>query len=208
MENEFGKIYKGEEYVFEESLMVLETNLLKLHRQYPSSDSRRLREAIALTLFTIRENCSGEEFNTDNFRNENNERLEQALLTAFDPFSNMLIWDTCVKKFGLDFTNKNLLWEFYFEPVICILRIKDSIDLWEKNRGPNGYFEFLEDIIGRTVSGNELNYFLPNYFDLLAAGRKIKAEKKQEKKEKKLEQKEEKKIEREKRSGLMRFWPF
>ena len=92
MENEFGKICKGKEYVFEESLMVLETNLLKIHRQYPSSDSRRLREAVALTLFTIRENYSGEEFNTDNFRNENNERLEQALLTAFDPFSNMLIW--------------------------------------------------------------------------------------------------------------------
>lgn len=78
----------------------------------------------------------------------------------------------------------------------------------EKNRGPNGYFEFWEDIIGKAVSDNELNYFLPEHSDLLAAERKIKAEKKQEKKEKTLKQKEEKRMQRKERSGLMRFWPF
>ncbi len=74
----------------------------------------------------------------------------------------------------------------------------------EKNRGPNGYFEFLENIIGKAVSDNELNYFLPEYSDLLVAGRKIKAEKK----EKTLKQKEEKRMQRKERLGLMRFWPF
>lgn len=204
MENEFGKIYKGEEYLFSENLFILESNLLKIHRKYPSSNSRRLREAIALTLFTVKANYTGEEFCTDNFRNENNERLEQVLLKTFDPFSNTLIWDICVSQCGLDFTNQQLLWEFYIEPVLCILRIKNSIDTWEKKRGPNGYFEFLEDVIGKTVSGNELDYILPEYPALLEAGKKLKAEKRIEKKQQKAEKKEQKK----ERSGLLRFWPF
>lgn len=208
MENEFGKIYKGGERPFEKSLFILEGNLLKTHRKYPSSDSRRLREAIALTLFTIKENCSDEKFNTDNFRNDDNERLEQVLLKSFDPFSNTLIWDICVNQCGLKFTNKELLWEYYYEPVICILRIKESVDMWEKNMGPNGYFNFLEDVIGDIVSGDELDYMLPEYQVLLEAGRILRKEEKIEKKKEKIENREENKKKKKERSGLMKLWPF
>lgn len=36
-------------------LFPLEENVLKMHREYPASDSRRLREAIALVLFDTKE---------------------------------------------------------------------------------------------------------------------------------------------------------
>lgn len=62
--------------------------MLKTHRQYTASNSRHLREAIALVLFDIKEKCTGETTATDNFRNEDNEKLEKALLMAFDPYTN------------------------------------------------------------------------------------------------------------------------
>ena len=88
MEKEFGKIRKGEEDVYSILLLPLEGNVLKIHRKSPSSNSRRLREAIALVLFDIKEKCTGEVIDTERFRNEDNEKLEKALLMAFDPYTN------------------------------------------------------------------------------------------------------------------------
>ena len=56
MEKEFGKIDKGEEEFHTMMFFTIESNLLKIHRQYPTSNSRRLKEAIALALFDIRTN--------------------------------------------------------------------------------------------------------------------------------------------------------
>ena len=53
MEKEFGKIQKGEEGVYSMLLLPLEGNALKVRRKAPLSNSRRLREAIALVLFDI-----------------------------------------------------------------------------------------------------------------------------------------------------------
>lgn len=66
----------------------MEGNALKTHREFPSSNSRRLKEAIALVLFDIKERCTGEAIDTEKFRNEENEKLEKALLMAFDPYTN------------------------------------------------------------------------------------------------------------------------
>lgn len=33
---------------------------------------------------------------------------------------------------------------YYAEPVICLLRIKESIDTWIKRNGSDGYFDFIE----------------------------------------------------------------
>lgn len=39
---------------------------------------------------------------------------------------------------------KEALYEYYRIPSICLLRMKDSINLWEKRLGANGYFDFIE----------------------------------------------------------------
>lgn len=88
MEKEYGKIAKGDEDFHTINIFAMESNLLKVHRKFPSSNSRRLLEAIALVLFDIKSRCTGETFELDSFRNEDNARLEHALLMAFDPFTN------------------------------------------------------------------------------------------------------------------------
>ncbi len=72
----------------------MESNVLKIHRRFPALSSRRLREAIALTLFDIKDKCSGNVSDTGKFRNEENERLEKALLMAFDPYTNENVMNT------------------------------------------------------------------------------------------------------------------
>ena len=84
MEREFGKIRKGEEETYAMLLLPMEGNVLKIHREFPESNSRRLREAIALALFDIKGNYSREKYDTDNFRNKENERLERGSLGS-DP---------------------------------------------------------------------------------------------------------------------------
>ena len=144
MEREFGKIRKGEEETYAMLLLPMEGNVLKIHREYPGANSRRLREAIALALFDVKVNYSGEEYDTGKFRNRENEMLERALLMAFDPYTNHEIMEQ-VK-------------EYYKFPVMCLLRIKESIDTWEKRSGSDGYFDFIEGYMGREITGNEMNF--------------------------------------------------
>lgn len=56
MEREFGKIRKGEEETYALLLLPMEGNVLKIHREFPESNSHRLREAIGLALFAVKGN--------------------------------------------------------------------------------------------------------------------------------------------------------
>lgn len=150
MAKEFGRIGKGEEDPHAMLLFALETNAMKVHRAHPSSNSRRLREAIGLVLFDIKDRLDGGNSDTDNIRNEDNERLEKALLIAFDPFFDA---ESQTPPGEMDAEE---LHEYYREPVMCLLRIKDSIDLWEKNRGSDGYFDFLEGYMGAEIRGDKM----------------------------------------------------
>ena len=59
---------------------------------------------------------------------------------------------------SIDLENTDDLHNFYQEPVICILRIKESIDTWEKNLGANGYFEFIEKFMGNKITDDKMNF--------------------------------------------------
>lgn len=158
MEKEFGRIRKGEEDVYSMLLFPLEGNVLKIHRESHSSNSRRLREAIALVLFYIKEKCTGEAADTEKFRNEENEKLEKALLMAFDPYTNENIMELIVQQNKSSELTHEMLKGYYKLPVMCLLRIKDSIDTWEKRSGSNGYFDFIESYMGSQIKGSEMNY--------------------------------------------------
>ncbi len=158
MEKEFGKIDKGEEELHTTMFFTIESNLLKIHRQYPTSNSRRLKEAIALALFDIKSRCTNESFALDAFRNEDNERLEQAVLMAFDPFTNEEIRTFIDDETDIDLTDPDTLHDLYTEAVLCLLRIRESVETWEKRMGSNGYFEFAESYMGPQVEGDEMAY--------------------------------------------------
>ena len=158
MEREFGKIRNGEEETYAMLLLPMEGNALKIHRQFPESNSRRLREAIALVLFDVKGNYSGEKYDTGKFRNAENERLEKALLMAFDPYTNNEIMELLKEQFQVNMLSQEQVKEYYKIPVICLLRIKKSIDTWEKHSGSNGYFDFIEGYMGSKINGNDMNF--------------------------------------------------
>ena len=158
MEKEFGKIRKGEEDVYSMLLLPLEGNVLKIHREFPLSNSRRLREAIALALFDIKGKCSGETADTGKFRNEDNEKLEKALLMAFDPYTNMEVMELLKQQTQTGEITLEMLKSYYKIPVMCLLRIKDSIDTWEKQSGSDGYFNFIESYMGSQIKGSEMKF--------------------------------------------------
>lgn len=133
---------------------------MKAHREFPSSNSRRLREAIALVLFDIKERCTGEKADTGKFRNEDNEKLEKALLMAFDPYTNAEVMELLKQQEKTEKLSREMLKNYYKLPVMCLLRVKDSIDTWEKRSGANGYFEFIESYMGSQIKGSEMNFTL------------------------------------------------
>lgn len=153
MEKEFGKIKKGEEEVYAMLLFPMESNALKVYRANPKSNSRRMREAIALVLYDIKGRYMNETYDVAVFRDEDNSHLEKALLMAFDPFTN----DEIKMVLG-DQLKPEQLREYYKKPIICLLRIKDSIDTWEKQAGANGYFEFIEQYMGSQINGSEMKF--------------------------------------------------
>lgn len=152
MEKEYGKIRKGEEESYAMMLFPMEGNVLKVHRAHPKSNSRRLREAIGLVLFDIKEHVTGESADTERFRNEDNGRLEKALLMSFDPFTNEDVLEV------LGQMDAEQLHEYYKEPVVCLLRIKDSVDTWEKRGGSDGYFTFIEQYMGAKINDDKMNF--------------------------------------------------
>lgn len=154
MEREFGKIRKGEEDAHMMMLFPMEGNMLKVHRAHPESNGRRAIEAIVITLFQIQSYLSDDEYNLDSFRSAENERLVQALLMAFDPFTNRDI-RTALEKASFDLSSTEALKELYGEPVRCLLKIKDSVELWSRERGQDGYFRFIENTIGTTVKRDQ-----------------------------------------------------
>ncbi len=158
MEKEFGTIERGEEDLHTMMFYPLESNLLKTHRQYPSSNSRRLREAIGLVFYDIKSRYTGESYSLDNIRDKENARLEYALLMAFDPFTNEELRAVLTNQLHMDLTDRSLLYDYYAEPITCLVRLKESVDTWEKRLGSNGYFEFAESYIGAQITGDELIY--------------------------------------------------
>lgn len=165
MEKEFGKIKSGDEEAHAMILLAIEGNALKMHRKYPASNSRRFREAIALALFKIKGYYTASSYDTDKFRDVGNDRLEYALLMAFDPFTNPEVRDVIESENKLDLNDLTQLHDYYKEPVMCLLRIKESIDTWEKRNGSDGYFNFIEEYMGHEIEGDELKFSVWVPFD-------------------------------------------
>jgi len=162
MEKEYGKIRKGEEEGHAVVLFPMEGNLLKVYRANPKSNGRRLLEALSLALFQVKSCLTDEEYDLEPFRSEDNERLVHALLMAFDPFTNQEIKEVLEQDGRLDLGDEQALKEYYKEPVICLLRIRESAEIWGRRMGPDGYFKFIESTMGSAVPQNEeLNFSVP-----------------------------------------------
>ena len=83
---------------------------------------------------------------------------EEALLMAFDPYTNNEIMELLKDQFQVDMLSQEQKKKYYKFPIMCLLRIKESIDTWEKHSGSNGYFDFIEEYMGREIKGNDMNF--------------------------------------------------
>lgn len=159
MEKRYGKIRKGEEEEHELLLFPMESNLLKTHRKYPDANSRRLEEAILLALHEIEMRLTGEQKELSRFENDENILLKKALLYAFDPFENQELSEVLKQMKCINIENAEELDMYYKEPVLCTLRIKESVELMLKNNGADGYFDFIEGALGKSIPDDEkMNY--------------------------------------------------
>ena len=155
MEKEFGKVRKGEENQYLYFLFPIESNLMKTHRRFPASNSRRLLEAIPLALFCLKRNMSGEDYELDRFWSEDNERLVHAILMAVDPLTNEELAAVFQENGVKDLNDREMLKDIYTIAIMCILRIKESVELFVQQLGSNGYFDFLESTIGMELPQND-----------------------------------------------------
>ena len=87
---------------------------------------------------------------------------------AFDPYTNNEIMELLKDQFQVDMLSQEQKKKYYKFPIMCLLRIKESIDTWEKHSGSNGYFVFIEEYMGREIKGNDMNFSImsSNIFDM------------------------------------------
>jgi len=156
MSKKFGKIKKGEEANYSLELFTMESNLLKIHRKYPKYNSRKVIEAINILLLKINGYLNDIEYDFSGQLDDANKAYLEALQTCCDPFFNEELKAVLGEDF--DLTDKKTLEEFFATRVMCLIRIKESAELWNKEWGRDGYFKFLENHMGDMIESDELNF--------------------------------------------------
>ncbi len=157
MSQKFGTIKKGDEEDHALLLFPMESNMLKLHRENEKRDSRRAIEAIHICLLAIDGYLTDTEYDLGTLLSEENEALAKGLLMSFDPFTNEEVREVLGENYDLD--SKEDLESYFQEPVKCLLRLEKSIVTWSKARGNDGYFNYVEDLMGDSIKRDlEMNY--------------------------------------------------
>ena len=149
MANKYGKIKKGSEMNYDNLLFPMEANSLKIQRMDKKITDRVMIEGIMLTLHELESRLEINELDVSKFETPKNLKIKNALLMVFDPFTNKNIAKYFKKKRIK--LNVETLEMYYQEPVMCLLRIKDSVDTWTKRYGSTGYFQYLESVISPLV---------------------------------------------------------
>lgn len=159
MQQKYGKIKKGDEDSYSMMMFPMEGNMLKKFRRNHAANGRRALEAVTLVLHTIEGYLTGKPADVTSFENTENVELREALLYAFDPFTNDELREIISQEMGKDLTDKSSLEDYYRDPVLCIMRIRDSIELWTKEMGSDGYFGFIEGQLGKQIDQDDkMNY--------------------------------------------------
>ncbi len=153
---EFGTIPKGEEdeEPYWQILFSIESNILRVHRKNNLFVGSRTIEAIKISLLILDGYIKGIEYDYSRFANEANQAFMQAILMSFDPFTNPEI----KRKLKKDRYMPNVK-EYFTLPIKCLLRIEKSIKLWSEDFGGNGYFQIIEETMGKGVKdNNKINF--------------------------------------------------
>ena len=149
MAKEFGTMQKGDEMKYYMVLFPMEGNLLKTSRLHRIKSGREVSAAIRICLFTISGYLKNTEYDLAEYETEENRHFAYALLMSIDPFTNDELKKIADGEYDLNSADE--LKKYFTLPVICLLRIEKSVELWSKEYGNTGYIDFLERQIGRAV---------------------------------------------------------
>lgn len=154
MAKDFGKIPKGQEENYTFILYPMEGNMLKLHRQDANRSGRQALTAIRMALLTLDGYIKQVEYDFSSHYTSENKALLHGILMSFAPFTNKEVYEIVMKGDNAFDAKK------YFDiPIKCLLRIENSIKIWTKNSGSNGYFRFIENHMGQAIGrNNDMNF--------------------------------------------------
>lgn len=159
LQKEHGKIQRGNEESYSMVLFTLEGNALKIHRRNPAANEMRMIEAINLVLNMIAGRIEGEIPDLSAFENSENILLRDALLMAFDPFTNEEVKENLSVKGMHRFSDKEFRKKYYHVPVLCLMRILESVEFWRKSFGEGSYFDHCEKSFGEmAVKDDKMHY--------------------------------------------------
>ena len=161
LQKEHGKIQKGDEEPYTMFFMPMETNVLRVHRKHPEANDQRLMEAINLALHTISGRIEGNIPDLSAFENSENILYRDALLMAFDPFTNEEIAPLLEKRGMERFEEKSFRKNYYHVPILCLMRIQESVVFWHNFFGNDSYFRHCEDDLGDLIKDDKMHYTIP-----------------------------------------------
>ena len=149
MNKQFGVIRKGDEREYTPLLTSMESNMIKMSRLHNIKSGRSIVEAIHICLLAVEGYLKNIEYDFAPYEQEKSKNFVHALLMSFDPFTNAELRAIAEKEYDLNSADE--LEKYFKVPVMCLLRIKKSIELWTKDYGSDGYIYFLESQIGKIV---------------------------------------------------------
>ena len=135
---EFGFIPRGEEELYNPQLDYLEHFIYDIYKEISISDNE-LQEVIALIIYDVKGLIENKIYDYENIVNSNQITFAKRLQMLFNPILN--------KDIKINKNAKNNLKEIFILPIMCLLRIYDSIDFWRNRYGKNGYYRMLEEMV-------------------------------------------------------------
>lgn len=140
---EFGTIIRGTEEEYNPGLGYLEHAIYEIYTENPITDTE-LKEVIEMIIYDLKGKIDNIEYDYKNIRKVNQIEFAKDLEQLFNPFINENIKKN-LKQINLD--NSDDLRKLFTFPIMCLLRIYDSIDFWNNHKGKNGYYRMLEELV-------------------------------------------------------------
>ncbi len=152
MERTYGTISKEDQEKYMQLLMSLEGNMFFAHQEVHAS-SVDAQYAVLMALYYIRDRMEGTETDLERFETHKNLALKHALLLSFDPFTSEEIAPVLEKAGYENWKDAEFLKTYYPPYIRALLKLYSSIELWNRELGSNGYFQFLTASMGKNFGG-------------------------------------------------------
>lgn len=150
-QKEFGKIVRGTEEFYNPQLDYIEQAIYEIHEDIPINDYE-LQEAITIIIYDLKSYIDNIEYDYSDVVNDKSIKFAKELAKLFNPFVND---DIKITEEG-----KKDLKGLFTLPIICLVRIYDSIDFWRDRYGKDGYFKMLEEMVVPIKQVGEFPYAL------------------------------------------------